>query len=356
LSNCSFNERLLKSLPGHGAMNYSTHESEFNRRTLHRLLVRVASLYYLDNMSQQDIAHSLGLSRPKVQRLLDQARREGIVEIRIHAFPSMHLELEAQLKSTFGLTEAVVAPSHPDAAAQLESVARAAADYLQRHLRDGMVVAVGMGRDTGAVPKYFNPHRNIECTFVSAMGGSPRLDAPTNPNEICRALAVRCGGRAESLYAPAYVESAAMRDMLMQQEAVHHTLELAARADLALVGIGSTNDECTMVRSGCLSLEQIRQLRAEMLVGDILANYFDINGNLMISSLYGRLVGLTMDELRNIGTLIAVVSEVSKTRAILGALRAGAIDVLAVDANNAQAVLELAGVETRSDGHALPFP
>jgi DNA-binding transcriptional regulator LsrR (DeoR family) len=337
-------------------MSTDTPEAEFSRRTVHELLVRVASLYYLDNMSQGDIAHSLSLSRAKVQRLLDRARREGIVEIRIHALPSMNLDLEAQLKTTFGLREAVVAPSHPDAQAQRDSVARAAADYLHRQLRDGLVVAVGMGRDTGAVPNFFNPSRTIECTFVSAMGGSPRLDAPINPNEICRALAVRSGGKAESLYAPAYVETAEMRDMLLQQEAVRHTLEVAARADLALVGIGSTNDECTMVRSGCLSLEQIRQLRANMVVGDILANYFDINGDLMISSLYGRLVGLTMDELRNIGTLIAVVSEVNKTRAILGALRTGAIDVLAVDANNAQAVLEMAGVETRSDGRALPSP
>lgn len=335
-------------------MNTGIPDDEIRRRSLYELLVRVASMYYMDNLSQEDIAHSLNLSRPKVQRLLDRARKEGVVEIRINALPSLHLDLEARLKATFGLREALVAPSHPDAQAQRESVARAAADYLQRHLRDGLVVAVGMGRDAGAVPNFFNPYRNIECTFVSAMGGSPRLDAPINPNEICRALAVRCGAKAESLYAPAYVESPEMRDMLLQQEAVRHTLDVAARADLALVGIGSTNDECTMVRSGCLSLEQIRQLRANMVVGDILANYFDINGNLMISSLYGRLVGLTMEELHKIGTLIAVVSEVSKPKAILGALRTGAIDVLAVDAGNAQAMLALAGVESRGNGRVAP--
>jgi DNA-binding transcriptional regulator LsrR (DeoR family) len=337
-------------------MNASALEAEYSRRALHELLVRVASMYYLDNMSQEDIGRALGLSRPKVQRLLDRARKEGVVEIRIHALPSLNLDLETQLKSNFDLREAIVAPSHPNAQTQRESVARAAANYLQRQLRDDMVVAVGMGRDTGAIPNFFNPHRNVDCTFVSAMGGSPRVDAPINPNEICRALAVRCGGKAESLYAPAYVESAEMRDMLLQQEAVRHTLETAARADLALVGIGSTNDECTMVRSGCLSLEQIRQLRADMIVGDILANYFDINGKLMIHSLDGRLVGLTMDELRSIGTLVAVVSEESKPRAILGALRTSTIDVLVVDANNAQAVLDLAGVGNRPDELVVPAP
>lgn len=328
--------------------------AELNRRALYELLVRVASMYYLDNLSQVEIGLALGLSRPKVQRLLERARAEGIVEIRIHAVPSVNLDLETRLKSTFGLKQAIVAPSHPDAQAQRESVARAAADYLHRQLRDGMVVAVGMGRNVGAIPDFFNPHRHINCTFVSALGGSPRVDAPINPNEICRALAVRCGGTAESLYAPAYVESREMRDMLLQQEAVRHTLESATRADLALVGIGSTNDECTMVRSGCLSLAQIRQLRSDNLVGDILANYFDINGKLVVSSLYGRLVGLTMDELRDVGALIAVVSEDSKPRAVLGALRTGAIDVLIVDAHNAQAVLEMAGAPLSHNGASEP--
>jgi DNA-binding transcriptional regulator LsrR (DeoR family) len=182
------------------------------------------------------------------------------------------------------------------------------------------------------------------------MGGSPRVDAPINPNEVCRALAVRCGGTAESLYAPAYVENVEVRDMLLQQEAVRHTLDAAARADIGLVGIGSTNDECTMVRSGCVSVEQIRRLREEMLVGDILANYFDIDGRLERSNVHGRLVGLTMDELHKVGTLIAVASEAGKPRAILGALRTGAVDVLVVDAQNARTVLELAGVQPDDEG------
>ena len=84
------------------------------------------------------------------------------------------------------------------------------------------------------------------------------MDAPTNPNEICRTLAQGCGGRAESLYAPAYVESVEVREQLRTtQEAVSHTLDRAASADVALVGIGGVDDDCTMVRSGCLSKEEV---------------------------------------------------------------------------------------------------
>lgn len=330
-------------------MHTTISDDESSHRVSYELLARVASMYYLDHLSQQGIASKLGLSRPKVQRLLKQAHEEGIVEIQIHALPLLNLDLEAQLKATFHLTDAIVAPAHPEPQAQRQSLARAAASYLERRLHDGMVIAVGMGRNTGEIPNLFNPQRAIHCTFVSAMGGSPHVDVPTNPNEICRALAARGGGQAESLYAPAYVESVEVRDKLLQQAAVRHTLQTAAQANMALVGIGGTDDECTLVRSGCFSVEEIRQLRDHRAVGDILANYFDIHGKLILNNLHGRLVGLTVDDLRRIETVIAVVSEAAKSRSVLGALRTGIVDVLVVDAGNAQAVLQLASTEKAGD-------
>jgi DNA-binding transcriptional regulator LsrR (DeoR family) len=177
-----------------------------------------------------------------VQRLLEGARWSGVVDIHIEAPPWLHLDLETQLRETFGLSDTIVSPSRTDQQSQREAVARSAASYLERRLHDGAVVAVSHGRDTGEVPHFFRPERRPHCTFVSATGGSSRVDAPTDPNEICRALAERCGGRAESLDALAYVESAEMRNRLFEQEAVAHTLRVAAQASVALVGIGGTED------------------------------------------------------------------------------------------------------------------
>ncbi len=277
-----------------------------------------------------------------MQRLLERARWSGIVDIHIEAPPGLNLDLETRLRHTFDLTDAIVAPSRLDAQSQREAVARSAATYLERRLRNGSVVAVSHGRDTGEVPRFFRPEHRLDCTFVSAMGGSPRVDTPTNPNEICRALAERCGGHAESLYAPAYVENGEVRDRLLEQEAVAHTLRVAAQASVALVGIGGTDDGCTMVRSGCLSLDEIAWLRSQGAVGDVLGNYVDVAGRLIASPHRDRLVALSVDDLRRIDSVVAVVSEAEKPRAILGILRAGVIDVLIVDEGNARTVLGLA--------------
>ena len=307
------------------------------------LLARIAHLYYVGNRTQDEIGREFGFSRPKVQRLLDRARQTGIVDIRIAQPAGLNLDLEDRLRSTFDLVDAIVAPSHTDPEAQRDAVVRAAADYLELHLPPNAVVAVGTGRNIGGLPRFYRPTRRLDRTFVSAMGGSPAVAAPTNPNEICRALAESSSGRAESLYAPAYVENPEVRDQLLHETAVAHTLQIAADADVALVGIGGTDDACTMVRSGCCPLEEMVSLRSQGAVGDILGNCFDIEGRMISSDFSARLIGLTLADLRRIDTVIGIVSESEKTANVLGALRTGVLDVLIVDENNATQVLARAG-------------
>jgi len=315
-------------------------------------LARIAHRYFVDDRTQAEIAQEFGLSRPKVQRLLERARWTGVVTIHVAAPPGLNLDLESRLREEFRLADAIVAPRRADPGSQREAVARVAAQYLERRLRGGMTVAVGHGRDTGEVPRFFRPRHRLDVEFVSAMGGSSRVDTPTNPNEICQALAAAGGGRARNLYAPAYVESADMRDRLLAEEAVVHALGAAAGADMALVGIGSVDDGCTMVRSGCLSLGEIAQLRRDGAVGDILGNYVAADGRLIAAPHRARLVALSIDELHRIPTVMAVVSEVEKPMAIFGVLRAGVVDVLVLDEGNALAVLELA----RQAGGNAPIP
>jgi DNA-binding transcriptional regulator LsrR (DeoR family) len=305
-------------------------------------LARIAHRYYTDGRTQEEIGREFGISRAKVQRLLERARWSGVVDIRIAAPPWLNLDLETRLREEFRLADAIVAPRRADPQSQREAVARSAAQFLERRLHDGAVIAVGHGRDTGEVPRFFRPRRRLDCEFVSAMGGSPLVDTPTNPDEIGRALAAASGGRARSLYAPAYVEDTEVRDRFLEQEAIAHTLDAAAVASVALVGIGSVDDGCTMVRSGCLSLEEIARLREQGAVGDILGNFVDAHGRLIASPHRGRLIALSIDDLHRMETVVAVVSEVEKPLAILGVLRAGVVDVLVVDEGNAHAVLDLA--------------
>ena len=47
------------------------------------LMYDVASLYYLDKVTQESIARKFGISKYKVNRMLKKALAQGIVEIKI---------------------------------------------------------------------------------------------------------------------------------------------------------------------------------------------------------------------------------------------------------------------------------
>ncbi len=312
-----------------------------DKRNFVDFLTRMASLHYLEGKTQAEVAHVLGLSRQKVQRMLRQARELGVVEINIRNLSTVSLDLGKKLRSYFKLKEAIITASHPTEVDRRHSVARAAASYLDRHLSDGMVVTVGMGRNTGEIPDFFHPSRTIQCTFVSAMGSSPHVKESINPNNICRRLAAEAGGRGVYLHAPVNVESKQVRDILLAQEAVGPIIKQARKAAIAVVGIGTPSHDATLVRMDCISKTEAKRLAGSGVVGDLLGTCFDEDGQVIDTDMHGRLVGLTLKDLRHIPMVIAVVSERGKSRAILGALRTGVIHILITEADNAMEVMRL---------------
>lgn len=74
-----------------------------------RLLVEIAHMYYDDQLTQQQIARQLNMSRSLVSKLLNKARNEGIVEITIKdrkLYP--YRMLENQIEQVFGLQDVVL--------------------------------------------------------------------------------------------------------------------------------------------------------------------------------------------------------------------------------------------------------
>jgi DNA-binding transcriptional regulator LsrR (DeoR family) len=315
------------------------------------LLTRVASLYYLEDATQAEIAAALGLSRPKVARLLSKARAEGIVEISIRTHPALNLQLESELAQRFGLTQAILVADQPNEQLQRMLAARAVAELLARLLPSQGVVAVGMGRNVGAVSEQLLSPVQRACTFVSAIGGSPQVGENVNSGDACRHLAQRFGGRAEILYAPPYADSIRSRTAFMQHADVRETLGHAAAAQFAIVGVGDARDNGAVVQMGCFSTLDMARMRKVGAVGDILGFFFDLAGEPVADSVRDRVVGLGSEQLRVIPQVVAMASEPDKQQAVLGALRTGIVDVLVTSLGTARWVLEHADSgshETRS--------
>ena len=59
-----------------------------------KLLAKIAYMYYEQELTQAQIAKELAIYRTTVSRMLSQAKKEGIVEIKINHFDASLFELE----------------------------------------------------------------------------------------------------------------------------------------------------------------------------------------------------------------------------------------------------------------------
>ena len=308
-------------------------------------LTELAKLYHVDGLTQEELASRFDISRVKVGRLLKRAVKEGVVEIRVRLrHPPEETEaLEQALIERFGIKRAIISVDHRDLDQQRELLAGLVAGYLDHTLTDTSIVAVGMGRNVSAIPRHVVTNLQRHCSFVCAIGGSYRGGEAMNSDQICRHLALRFGGESVTLYAPAIVNDEQTRDALLANDTVRQSLNKAQHADIAVVGVGDILEDSNMVRMGWFTTEEITAVRRLGVVGDIMGyDFIDIDGNLAHTPLVGRVIGLTIEHLRQIPNVVAIASEPTKVTGILGALRTGTIDTLATTQSIAQTVLNLA--------------
>ncbi|EGQ8672094.1 sugar-binding transcriptional regulator [Vibrio cholerae] len=307
------------------------------------LLTEIAVSYYQDGATQEEISKKYTISRAKVGRLLKQARDEGIVEITVKYHPVFSAKIEQRLIERFGVRRALIALDQPNDEAQRQQVASSVSNYLTSTLKNGMVVTVGQGRNVSAVAHHVGVITPRDCKFVCSIGGIHPRGGMFNADHICRQLAKKYGGSSETLYAPAYAENPEQKRVFMQNSTVKQTLDLARKADIALVGIGDMSENSYMVDLGWFTPEEVVQSRLNQgVVGDFAGHdFFDVHGRIANTVMNDRVIGLGIDEFRPIAEVIAIAAENSKPLALLGALRTGAIDVIATSVSNALTVLNL---------------
>ncbi|MGZ9235060.1 MAG: sugar-binding transcriptional regulator [Anaerolineales bacterium] len=309
-----------------------------NARVIHKVL----SEYYGAEATQSEIARQLGISTSKVNRLLQSGRRQGMVQISLHA-PYQHLfDLATRLEQTFQLTVAEVVPcSAEDGRALLSSLGIIGARYLLEHLQDGDVIAIGGGTTIHAIVEAMQPSRAYKVDVVPAVGGVQGC-ATTDVNFLADRLAERLGGRSFHLHAPAFAESPKQRDELLNMGPIRDILNIARGARIALLGIGTVDPESSrFIQFTALSAEDMKQIAMQHGgIGEVLAFIYDRSGKPCAQPYGERVVGLTMEELQSIPLRIGAAGSRAKAAALLGALRGRYLHTLVTDEKAAEKVME----------------
>ena len=311
-----------------------------------RLMAKVARLYYEQGMRQSEIGESLHLSQPTVSRLLNRAEQEQIVRVMVSVPHGVYTDLEEALVAAFGLHDAVVADCvrDDDDESVQRDVGRAAAYYLETTLDQGECIGVSSWSGTimAMVDVMHQIPRPIDAKVVQILGGAGEPQAKVHAAYLTSRLAELVRGKATFLPAPGLVDSADVRQVLLNDSSIHEVIKSFGEITLALVGIGTVEPSPLLASSGnILSAEELDMLRAHGAVGDILYRFFDAEGNPVHTPLADRVTGMDLDQLRRVRRVVGIAGGARKLAAIRGALKGGVINTLITDRFTAERLVQI---------------
>ncbi len=308
---------------------------------------RAAWLYYLEELTQGEVARELGVSRSTVVRLLQRAKEEGLVRITLDV-PREVFEMERELERLYGLRRARLLPEARDEEQLKRWLGHAAVELLVEMVKPGTTIAAGWGTTLQTMADLLvGEQAAAGAEIVALVGGLHRAASGTNSNWVAEQLGRYFQAPVHALYAPVSVGDRSTADALAQDPDIRDTLNLARQASLAIYGVGTLAEEATIVQLGYLSPEEQAFLRERGAVGDIACRWIDIRGNPVELPPTINPIGISLENLKGIPERLMVAGGELKREAILGALRGGYATTLVTEEGTAAYLLECAMELTR---------
>lgn len=299
-------------------------------------MTKVARLYYEQGLRQTDIVAQLGLSQTTVSRLLKRARREQIVRTTVSVPRGVHPELEEALQQTYQLKDAVVVDCDQEEPEEslVHDIGRAAAFYVQTTLKRGEIVGISSwSRALLAMMDNMLPMTSpTNAQVVQILGGIGDPVADMHASQLTRQFAQVVRGEAKFLPAPGVVRSAENQRFFFEDKFVEEAMELFPQVTLALVGIGALGPTRSLSSSGVVfSEEELAIARKQGAVGDICLRFFNANGSPILTSLDPWVIGIELEQLRQVKSAVGVAGGRRKLAAIRGALKGHWVNGLITD-------------------------
>lgn len=323
------------------------------------LLAEVAQQYYVDDLTQEQIARRIGVSRSNVSRMLKEARERGLVEIRIHHPLQTRADLQDLLRLRFGLRDCLVlaAVTEPDgahASTVAPKIGALAARYLHQRVPDGSIVGVGWGSTVYHVVTSGYLHKKSGMSVVQLMGSVGGATPDIDGAEVAARLGRALGGRVYYLHAPMVVTDAAVRTGLLRDQHIRKTLEMVRRASTLIVSVGAISQASGIYRAGYVNDADLDYIRGQGAVGDICGAYFAQDGSLCSIELTERTIAASAEIMCPVPLRVGVGWGSHKALPSIGAIRAGLLNVLITDEEAAEEMLRIVAVEDAAA--SLPQP
>ena len=291
---------------------------------------RVAWLYHVEGLTQDEVANKVGLNRSRVLRILSAARLDGTVQIRVTTRLSHCVELERALEKRWGLTQAIVLPT-PQDEAQLRSIIGAEVGaYISQALAPNMTIGLGWGKTLSAAVPAIVPRNPDGIRVLSLLGGLTRV-SDQNPSEFAWRVAARLGAECYMMAGPVFAPDPVTRDALAAHTGMSDIFLRARSLDMAIVSVGDLTPHSVFREYGLLTSEELASLERAGAIGDVLCHFVDADGNIVDHPVNRRVLAVNPLDLRGTRNIILASGGWHKLGVIRAALKLLLPTVLIVD-------------------------
>jgi DNA-binding transcriptional regulator LsrR (DeoR family) len=167
---------------------------------------------------------------------------------------------------------------------------------------------------------------------VQALGGVGPPEAKAHATDISRRLSGLFESRLTLLPAPGIVDSIEAKEVLLSDWRVKSALDLFPELNILMMGIGAIHTNPILDKDNReISSHLYEQIIGSEAVGDVALHFFDINGDEIDSELKDLVIGISIEELKQIDTVVGIAAGDEKMESIQGALNGGVIDLLITD-------------------------
>lgn len=297
--------------------------------------LRAAQMYYLQDQTMESIARELAMSRSSVSRLLSHARDTGLVEIRVHSPQDSGMLLERTIAERFHVTAHVVpVPPGISDIDRLERVATTAARLLGGFIDSNATVGVAWGSTMSAVSRHLVA-KEVQNVVIVQMNGAGNTETTgiDYASKILQRFGDAYGAQVQQFAVPAFFDDPATKRALWRERSVVRVLDVQARMDVAIFGLGSPFAEVPsrVYIGGYLEPAEYESLMEDGVVGDLATVFFGPDGSAEGIALNARASGPDLGRLRRVPRRVCVVSGVQKLKTLQGALAGELMTDLVLD-------------------------
>lgn len=312
-------------------------EADAGRRRSSRLRLRVAWMYYAEDMTQGAIAEQLGIGRVTVTRLLADAKAMHEVSISLSREIADLPRLEVGLERRFGLREAIVAPISNPAADPTVAIGAATGAFLGGLMQTETRIGVGWGRTLHSSLDFIEGGQAE--MVVSLLGGLSAVEH-YNPAEFAWAFSRLFKARCYLVAAPAIVDDADTKHRLIEHCGVGQSFAMTENLDAVLLSVGGMTPLRPTVDADPFPAAGRIELIEAGAVGNVLYNFFDARGRLVDHPINTRVMSAPLQTLCRAPERILASGGADKVEAIRGAMPLIRPTTLITDEATASLLLE----------------